>query len=494
MTLSNFDWTDKTSVRWFILLPTGHEGPYDLLSIMRSCQQGKIGREVQVWAEGLKQPVTLDQALLYSESSSAFAPPPVPSSQAEPKKEMTATAQENTELANAHELAERLSEEAEIPPLPSEGVPVNPVVSGSGPEDKVLAPGTPVRKKSGFPYLLSGILLTGLLFTLFIFQWIKGQENFEIRRYPKMSVEVHHRIQKEFPFKGWGERIFFREYVPADLSHVWLVTAGHQKCEVDASFQSIKGKMISVRDENVAFSTKGILANHVVEFSALDFRSGNKIVPGMYELDVKAAHCEWGSMAAKVANLFNPVEKEYMARMKVILYPKGPLEYNIALTNLLKKKEEEELKEKGKEQIFWQDLQQKFQTLLAISLQIEQHLLDLLESDPKVFRQKLVPAVDTYTRKFGNFLTNFVVANESYFNQLGDLKESSKKRKYEVMVNSTFKRIGHESMKLIEDLQKIKKPTKAEMSNFQMRLKKTFSRLKEDINQKIILISEDRPY
>lgn len=496
MTLSNFDWTDKTSVRWFILLPTGHEGPYDLISVRQRCQQGQIGRDVQVWAEGLKQPVTLNHALLQSESTTAYTP----SAESIPKSNSRAerqTVPDPVRLSRAHELAEKMSEEAEIPPLPGEQIPPVPRFQATvEPYAQVTAPITEKtgQQKKPFPFILSGLLFFSLLFSFFIYQWIKGEENFEIRRYPKMSMEVHQRILKEFSFKGWNERIFFREYVPVDLSYIWLVTSSFQKCEVEASFQSIPGKMISVKDEPVAFKTRGILDDHVVEFSSFDFRSGNKIVPGMYELDVKAGNCEWDTTASGIANIFRPVEKEYMARMKVVLFPKGPIEYNSVLSVLLKKKEEKVLREQGREQLFWQDLQQKFQTLLAISLQIEQHLIDLLETDPKLFRQNLVPAIDIYTKKFGNFLTNFVVSNESYFDQLGDLKERSKKRNYEVMVNSTSKRIGHESMKLIEDLQKIKKPTKAQLNTFQVRLKKTYAGLKEEINQKIILISEDHPY
>jgi hypothetical protein len=53
MTLSNFAWTDKTSVKWFIMLPTGHEGPYSLLSLMKR----KMSPEVKVWAEGLPEAI-----------------------------------------------------------------------------------------------------------------------------------------------------------------------------------------------------------------------------------------------------------------------------------------------------------------------------------------------------------------------------------------------------------------------------------------------------
>jgi hypothetical protein len=63
MTLSNFDWTDKTSVKWFIMLPTGHEGPYSLLSLIKR----KISPEVKVWAEGLSSSVLFKIAVKNSQ-------------------------------------------------------------------------------------------------------------------------------------------------------------------------------------------------------------------------------------------------------------------------------------------------------------------------------------------------------------------------------------------------------------------------------------------
>ncbi len=63
MTLSNFDWTDKDSVKWFILLPTGHEGPYSLKTIVKMRDSKKISGDVKIWAEGLTEAHSLNDAL-----------------------------------------------------------------------------------------------------------------------------------------------------------------------------------------------------------------------------------------------------------------------------------------------------------------------------------------------------------------------------------------------------------------------------------------------
>lgn len=63
MTLSNFDWTDKDSVKWFVLLPTGHEGPYSLDALIRSYEQKRLAVDVKIWAEGLSDPILLKDVL-----------------------------------------------------------------------------------------------------------------------------------------------------------------------------------------------------------------------------------------------------------------------------------------------------------------------------------------------------------------------------------------------------------------------------------------------
>lgn len=484
MTLSNFDWTDKASVRWFILLPTGHEGPYDVNTLKLRTQKGLLNPSVQVWAEGLAQPVALQQVLAEAETKPTPEPIRDPGPTPAP---IPRTVVEEEEEEPAEEVAAE-----ELPPVPVEEVPPLPEEIRYPKMETPEASEAPERK-SPVPYALIAVFFVVALCVLFTVQWLKSKESASFRRYPRMSPELHNRILSEMSFKGWGERIFFKEYVPKDLSHIWLVTSSFQHCDVEALFQSVKGKLLSYKDEQVTFTSRATLTNHVAEFSAFDFTAGSKIVPGLYELDVKAFNCSWDTLPAKVANVFRPVEKEYVARTKVVLFSAGAAEFNSLLDQLLKKKADEQLQRDAAREAFWDDLQQKFQTLLAIGLQIEQHFVDFLDEDAKSFRKALGPSIDSYTQRFGHFLTKFVVSNEEYFRGLdGGGAGRSKNRTYELMVNSTSKKLGMESMKIIEELQKVKSPTKAQLQSLKGRIKKTFAGLKADINEKIIQLSEDR--
>lgn len=455
MTLSNFDWTDKTSVKWFILLPTGHEGPYSLEQLILLRDKKKISSEVKIWSEGLTEGVALKHAI------------------------------------NAKNVVE---DEPDLPPIPEDEIPPIPVPEVEPPSEIITETKSEKPKKPFiFPVwgFVSVVLLMMLFFTFGSIE--KKNEKFEVRRLPRMAISLHERIMRENSFDGWEKKIFFKEYLPDDHSHIWLVTSSFHKCSVEATFSSIKDKLLAVKDEKILFKTEGKLAGHIVEFHKFEFLNGNKIVPGLYEMDVKATDCEWDGFVAKVMNKFSSPDEDYLGRQKVVLFSKGATEFNTILDRLIKKKIENEVKEQSQNELFWQDLQQKLETLNAIALNIESHFLDFLNAGVGGFNKNLKPMVDKYTRQFGSFLTSFVVDNENYFKNLNsEAKGASRKRNYELMVRMSTKRIGLESMKFIEEFQQKKKPTAKDIESYSEQVKKTFSAIKHDLSEKIIQVSEDR--
>lgn len=449
MTLSNFDWTDKASVKWFIMLPTGHEGPYSLNTLISK----KISPEVKLWAEGLGQSVAFKVALEKSQQTEEDELPPP------------------------------------LPPLPQED------------DEDLEIPSTELKAPEGLePLNHNRKKITGLLIgviALIVFgtkEWVKSKEFFSVKRVERMDPEIHERIHKDLRFDQWSTPIFFKEYVPADLSSVWLVTSGFQECEVEAQFSSLPEKLLSMKNEKISFKSKSHLKDHIVTFSQFEFISGSKIVPGLYEMDIKASQCKWGTLAAKLGNFFSKPAHEYVSRMKVVLYHKGNLAFNKILFDLIRKKLDLEVVSQNQEDLFWQDLQQKLQTLLAISMQIEQHQLDFLESNPKSFTKMLKVSVDSYTKKYGGTLTEFVIQNENYFLELENsgLGDMVNKKPYEKLIRLTSKNIGLTSMRIIEELQKMKNPSKKDLEKMGLKVKHDFGLLKEDLNAKILQITEDR--
>lgn len=467
MTVSNFSWTDKNSVRWFLILPTGHEGPYSQFDLENLFSNKKLGLDVKVWAEGLSSPIPLKELFLKSldqeETIEDELPPPLPDLPNIP-----------TEAKNTQELPPSVPE--------AEG------------EDKSmsLTETQPIKPKRRLTFLFPLILV--ILIAISLREWIRSSEVVTIQRYPRMSMELHRRIEESVKFDGWNREIFFKEFTPPDLSQIWLVNAGFQHCQVEAEFRSISGKLITPEEMGVTFTTQGELKNHVVVFDEFKFSQGAKIIPGMYEMSIKASRCDWDGILPTLANRFRAPMKSYEAKTNVILYGQGPEEFQKVLAEITQKKYEAELRDTRMKDQFWDDLQQKLQTLLAISLQIEQSFVDLTDGNPTTFSKRLAPMVQEYTKKFGQFLTNFVTANEEYFGKIKKTKyrELALRKDYEEMVRLLAKDTGLISMKLIEDFQKMKNPTKAQLIQKKKSLIADFSDLKERINRRIIEVTEDR--
>jgi hypothetical protein len=460
MSNSNSIWSDKETARWFVIQLHGHEGPYSIRSLQNLFEKQQLSGTTSVWAEGLEHPVALMKLLRL--------------------KVEVVEVPEDEEVEEVEEFLPDLPvEEDDVPPIPL-------------PEVEEV-PETPKKKEVRIPGSVIAAILVLALGFLFVHQWLKSFEEFKISRYPKMSVELHDKILKSFHFEGWKKAIFFREFVAQDLSKIWLVTSGFEACKVDVQFLSIKDKLLSKEDVMIQFSSSGELRNHVAEFSKFEFQSGHKIIPGMYEMDLKAQECHWGSFVSRVANLFSSPEEVYQARTRVILYSKGPEDYQKILDLLLQKKEKETQKLLQIEENFWSEIQQKLQTLDAVSLQIESFFLEFLTLDPKNFQKNLKDALGIYTKKFGHSLTRFVVTNEDDFKRFTvDELKFQKNKNYEEIIRVTAKNIGFESMTIIEDLQKLKSPKASDLAQMRDRVKKTFPALHESIGRKILQVSEDR--
>lgn len=442
------------------MLPSGHEGPYSLEELEKRLAAGKLRADVQVWREGLPVAISLRDVLLELEAPSVEEIPAE-----EPDDDLPPP----------------------LPPLPVEEeneMPEIPLFD----QDEERAP----KKSLPIPVIVGSFFLLLVIFGLY--QWIKDNEEFTIRRYPRMTLELHKKIQKELHFDGFDKKIFFHEYASPDLTYIWLVTTGFQRCDVEATFRSVKDRLLTMGSEEVEMVSRGKLANHVAELSMFEFRKGSRIVPGLYEMDVKAIRCEWDGIVPRIRNLFSSVEKEYEATTRVVLYPRGSEEFQEVLGQLIRKKDELRKETEGQEQLFWDDLQMKFQTLHAMTIQIEQHLLDFLDKGERDFPQRLKVMIADYTRKYGKGLTEFVVSNEGYFDGLRDteLRTVLMKKDYEGLVRSSSKQVGMESMKIIEKLQKMKKPKAAELKTLRSEVLKNFERLKNNLTKVLIGVTEDR--
>lgn len=467
--MNDFPWTDKSASKWYIIYPHGHEGPYSLEYLEKKLQDQLINNQIKIWCEGLKAELTLEAVL----ASLASAP------------------NKNTSSALAAD-----DGPPPLPPLPlEEEEKEEEKVSVLREELKVESSATPSQEKQRktavvfFVFLLIFSLLSG---TFYLGQ--KNKKEMSILRPQGMSLKLVDKINDYLTFRGWNEALFFKEFVSDGYQSIWLASASFHTCDVFAHFKSQKDKLLSMSDEDIEFEAKGILKNHLVRFEKIDFVEGRRMTPGMYDMEIKASNCQWDGLIAKAMNLFKTPAEAYSSKMSVILYVNGADEFKELLDKVTRKKLEKAIQEQNQVELFWQGIQEKLQTLLAITLQIEQFFIDFMKKDSRSFHIEFPMMVNDYTKKYGDFLTNFVVSNEESFKEynLSGIKGVSTRRNYELVISEAAQKIGYTSMKLIEDLQKLKNPRRTQLNGFEQRVLQDFSELKTTINQKIIEVSDDR--
>jgi len=158
--LSNFNWADKESIRWFILIPTGHEGPYSFNQLLSK----NIHSQTKIWAEGLPGPLTFTKA------------------------------QDALELA---EMPQIPVEEFEPSSPPEELPPPIPKLEQGESTGKTQDIETFRWKKE--------VVVAFSLVILFLgYHFFQSQKVVKIDRSSKMSPKLHKKIQEEMSFNGMG--------------------------------------------------------------------------------------------------------------------------------------------------------------------------------------------------------------------------------------------------------------------------------------------------
>lgn len=444
--MSNFDWTDKNSVRWFLLLPSGHEGPYSLGQLVKFVDENRIKSSQLIWAEGLRESVSVIDSHKRSQRSqpdlhlTEFTPPPIP------------------------------YEDESPPPFPLE-VP-HPVEHRRGGNKKI------------WYSIIFGI--SGLMMFLFF-----RQPEISIRKLPKMSLKVFQRIKGNHSFEGWNHPLFFREYISEDHSKIWLVTSAFSSCRVEALFSSVLDRTLDPQSSKIVFKSSGILKSHVVELSQFDFLQGNKLIPGLYEVDIKTSDCKWDGIQAKIYHFFKGPPDDYMARTKMVLYANGALEFHKVMSKILKHKIEQDFKNKAFQDSVWLDMQQNFQTLLALTLQIEQLFLDYVDQKSKPPISSLNKLKDHYARQYGAFLTTFVIKNDEFFRNNKDKINVQELGHYADKFRLSAKEIGFQSMKILEGFESPEKSKSLrDKARLNQKIKGIFRKIKDDLDQKSLELSQ----
>lgn len=379
---------------WYMIKDGAHEGPYAMLQLEARSRQGEVDQESLIWAKGWPQPLAFHVVHAAYQEQVVTTPP-----KSEPQ----------------------LMADQEGPALAEP--------SGTSSRWWVMA--------------------SLLIFIAII--WAAGsmlRAPVVITRPAELPLDKFRQVQTQF------ER--FVEAVPlpfvvvsADYSKVWAVDRSTQSCSYQANFFSSETQNLS--GEVISWQAQSVSANHWVLFERLNFIDGQKVFPGRYKMTLSRQNCT----PTGVLSFWQAPDQDVSVSVEVDLFNGAPEELGRRLEALAKKKSLDLKKLEQTNRQAWRDIEEKFRTLDAITVQVLQNFQSLLKRDLP-WPQRLKRVVDLYTVRFGGFLSNFIIQNDADFSHLAtqDLPQKVDVLGRQALINTFAKRIGFVSMSFIERLQK----------------------------------------
>lgn len=200
-----------------------------------------------------------------------------------------------------------------------------------------------------------------------------------------------------------------------DFKKISLVDRSDQNCSYSLNFFSDASQNLS--QEKIAFTAEAQSYQHWVVFERFDFRDGQRLIPGHYEVNLQRSACRpvgW-------KGVFERNHSDTSLSFKQTFFSTSQADLEKSLELLAKKK----LREAQRSQIAtidaWKEINEKFRTLKALSVQISQDF-KLLGDRRVKWPLRVQKTVQTYTLRYGSFLSGFLEANEADFKRLGELE------------------------------------------------------------------------
>lgn len=274
-----------------------------------------------------------------------------------------------------------------------------------------------------------------------------------------------------------------------DFKKISLVDRSPQNCSYTVSFISDEHENLS--QQKIAFSSQAHSSQHWVSFDRFEFREGQRLIPGHYEVTLMRTHCS----ALGWRRIVEAKDPDYQISFKQSFYSTSLEDLNKSLT-LLKKKKERELKRAELAAYdTWREIIEKLRTLSALSQQISIDF-QLLLNRKYSWDERVKKTLNTYTIRYGSFLTEFIENNSKDFDRIANIEMPMKR---ELLASSPrivgfAQRIGILSSEVLEKI-KGKVPQRVDLekwlTDFDSSLKLEVNKMKLSIQEiELILASE----
>lgn len=450
-------------INWFVIHNKDHLGPFSEEVLVHLFEAGDIGKDSKVWQEGMEEAISFEEFLIRKDSNEVVEeipdddlppdlPPDIPVAVREESKlnskESTVKVEkissskafspvnEGRNSKSKVKVKEDRGQAAKILELSRSSKNSNSQqseqVKKSSIQSKEISPKKPLFFQSFLAFLVLIILGGGYFYY---------KLNSVFTRPSKMSTSDYERLVTTAKSKVFASQFSFA--VAADRTTIWMSTNIPYEGDIIVTLKSVYNKTLT--NKEIEVTARGSLKNNLASFTDFTFVKGLSFIDGYYSIEVVTTQ-----------DLVIPFLYQFQSKRKT------QFRYftEILISNLNEDEFKDALRTKQAQSMnndknFWVELIQKYETIKSITLQIQDSLKKVFDESDGDWKFKVKRFEDDYKRNFGNFFTNFVIANDKSYEEL---KSKDFTDKLEIISNYTrlsrlAKSIGGQTMEILNELE-----------------------------------------
>jgi len=456
-------------MNWFIIHKNEHLGPFSEEVLAHLYEEGEITGESHVWREGLESSIlyveafseivgltkVIDQvkADSHSPDEDLHLPPDLP---IEVVEESVLNKLNSIIKVEAQAAEEALAKEAAAPVSRA----VNDILEASINNQKkssekiikevkievnaeIAEEVKELKKERSYKWIfaLAGMLL---FIGLCTGGWMYFSSHFmSFTRPSMMSLKDFGKLSEIG--KDTSADNLFKVSFSKDKSKIWFGTNIVYEGEVFLKIKSLSDEILS--NEPVEAEAVGTIKNKLITFSEFSFLKGRKFIDGRYDVEIYTSKALTVPLVAKI---MTKRKRQFRFFDQVLISSFSRVKFQKTLDQYL-------AKNRINDTAFWEELQQKYETLKVITIQIQDAIEEVFKNPKLDWRKRVTVFEDNYKTKYGNFFTTFVIANEQSYSKL---KSKEFSNKLEIISNYTrlsrlSKNVGLITMDILHELESV---------------------------------------
>lgn len=440
--------------QWFIIEDNNHLGPYTERNLINMYEVGKIFDETEIWLQGMDGPTSYKVEFLDplrgDEPEPEIELPPIPEDELKTKPviDIDTDIQDNIKDID-NEKHQKLVKKV----IEGENLDVDIIFRIF---NKIRLAVVKLYNKLQSLSLKQKIIPPAILLLVvsMLFGWsYYSRYHRGMTRPSGMTLESYKKLSKLTSSKSSKNQFEFT--ISKDKSNLWVGTNNPYYGKFSIKIESLPARTLG--NQSIIAEATGTLENKLITFDNIQFKKGKSITDGIYEVRLVST----GSLKENwITQLYDGPPKRIQSFSTQLLSSLSKIQFENTLSKDIKSRRSNDFN-------FWQDLQQKYETLKIMSSQINEELKKVFDHKNAPFLVRVKEFENTYTKKFGNFFTNFVISNE---NSYKDIKNKRFSNANEIIAEYTYlnriaKSLGSTSMHILNRLENSKNISDSELTS-----------------------------